>query len=120
MTMLLFCFSFLDSTNDIVGWQAAAPKGRLTTMFAPRANLSSCRSEAAAGVLIQGVVASTRKRWFESRYLQANGEHIGATILRPNTKDLDFQGFLRFFGVKSNPLPSLHLFVNRMDLNLQL
>ena len=74
LTMLLFCFSFLDSINDIVGCQAVAPKGRLTTMFAPCANLSGCRSEATAGVLIQGVVASTRKRWFESRYLQANGE----------------------------------------------
>ena len=46
--------------------------------------------------------------------------HIGATILHPNTKVLDFQGLFVFLGVKNNPLSPLHLFLNLLDLNLRL
>ena len=48
--------------------------------------------------------------------LRANGtehlSHIGATILPPNTKALDFGGLFVFLGVKNNPLAPLHLFLN--------
>ena len=54
--------------------------------------------------------------------LSANGtehlSHIGATILRPNTKVLDFQGLFVFLGVKNNPLSPFHLFTDLLDLNL--
>ena len=46
--------------------------------------------------------------------------HIGATILHPNTKVFDFQGLFVFLGVKNTPLSPVHLFLNLMDLNLQL
>ena len=45
---------------------------------------------------------------------------MGATILYPNTKVLDFQGRFAFLGVKNIPLSPLHLFLNLMDLNLRL
>ena len=56
--------------------------------------------------------------------LRANGtehlSHIGATILHPNTKVLDFQGLFVFLGIKHTPLSPLHLFPDLMDLNLRL
>ena len=56
--------------------------------------------------------------------LRANGtehlSHIGATILHPNTKVLDFQGLFVFLGVKNIPLSPLHLFPDLMDLNMRL
>ena len=56
--------------------------------------------------------------------LRANGtehlSHIGATILNPNTKVLDFQGLFVFLGVKNNPLSTLHLFLNLLVSNLRL
>ena len=55
-------------------------------------------------------------RWFEP----SRGSHIGATILHPNTKVLDFQGLFVFLGVKNTPLSPLHLFLNLLDLNLRL
>ena len=38
-------------------------------------------------------------RWFKL----GKGSHIGATILHPNTKVLDFQGLFVFLGVKTHP-----------------
>lgn len=49
----------------------------------------------------------------------SRGSHIGATILYPNTKVLDFQGLFVFLGVKNNPLSPLNLFLNLMDSNLR-
>jgi len=46
--------------------------------------------------------------------------HIGATILPPNTKVLDFQGLFVFLGVKNNSLSPLHLFLNLLVSNLRL
>ena len=46
--------------------------------------------------------------------------HIGATILRPNTKVLDFQGLFVFLGVENILLSPLHLFPDLLDLNLRL
>ena len=54
------------------------------------------------------------------RFKPGRGSHIGATILHPNTKVLDFQGLFVFLGVKNNPLSPLHLFLNLLDLNLRL
>ena len=48
------------------------------------------------------------------------GSHIGATILHPNTKVLDFQGLFVFLGVKNTPPSPLHLFPDLMDSNLRL
>ena len=56
--------------------------------------------------------------------LRANGtehlSHIGATILHPNTKVLDFGGLFVFLGVKNSPLSPLHLFLNLLVSNLRL
>ena len=56
--------------------------------------------------------------------LRANGtehlSHIGATILPPNTKALDFGRAFRVFGAKNIFLSPLHLFPDLMDLNLRL
>ena len=56
--------------------------------------------------------------------LRANGteylSHIGATILPPNTKALDFGGLFVFLGVKNTTLSPLHLFLNLLDLNQRL
>ena len=46
--------------------------------------------------------------------------HIGATILHPNTKVLDFQGLFVFLGVQNTPLSPLHLFLKLLVLNLRL
>ena len=54
------------------------------------------------------------------RHMQVMVSHIGATILHPNTKVLEFQGLFVFLGVKNTPLSPLHLFLNLMDLNLRL
>jgi len=48
----------------------------------------------------------------------AGASHIGATILHPNKKVLDFQGLFVFLGVKNTPPSLLHLFLNLLDLNL--
>ena len=46
--------------------------------------------------------------------------HVGATILHPNTKVLDFQGLFVFLRAKNTPHSPLHLFPELMDLNLWL
>ena len=50
----------------------------------------------------------------------SRGSHIGATILRPNTKVLGFQGLFVCLGVKKTAPSPLHLFLDLMDLNLRL
>jgi len=50
----------------------------------------------------------------------SSGSHVGAIILHPNTKVLEFQGLFAFLGVKNNPLSPLHLFPDLWDLNLRL
>ena len=46
--------------------------------------------------------------------------HIGATILHPNTKVLDFQGLFVLLWVENTPPSPLYLFPDLMDLNLRL
>ena len=46
--------------------------------------------------------------------------HIGATILHPNTKVLEFQGLFVFLGIKNNTLSPLHHFPDLLDSNLRL
>ena len=41
-------------------------------------------------------------------------------FFHPNTKVLDCGGLFVFFGVKNNTLSPLHLFLDLLDLNLQL
>ena len=55
-------------------------------------------------------------RWFEP----SRGSQNGATILHPNTKVLNFQGFFVFLGVKNKHSSTLHLLLTLLDLNLQL
>ena len=56
--------------------------------------------------------------------LRANGtehlSHIGATILHPNTKVLDFGVLFVFLGVKNIPLSTSHLFSDLLDLKARL
>ena len=54
------------------------------------------------------------------KFEPSTGSHIGATILHPNTKVLDFQGLFVFLGAKNTPLSPLHHFPDLLGSNLRL